>query len=86
MIGMFGNTIDAEELSFLVTALDASKYGEHWNGKDGLERDSYDANGFYLDGYFPSKDGIDELLDVSREDFEAFKQARNNAKKPDVGI
>lgn len=101
LVDSFGTNIDAEELSFLVTVLDASKYNAEADGEefslmkdDGsyvqpndfdLDIDIYNkldpAPGFYLDGtYGPN------VLEVSHEDFERFKQARADANKPEMGL
>ena len=80
IVDMFGSDIDAEELSFLVTALDASKYKNSFDQKKGVKQD---VSGIYLDTVFSNSD---DVLKASHEDFEQFKQARANAQKPDMGL
>ena len=90
LVDMFGHDVDAEELSFIVTVMDASKY--EYNYKDlrfnedqnGEKTKEPVEQGFYLDEFFGSD--ISDLIDVTKQDFEDYKAARNSYQKPEMGL
>ena len=89
MLKMFGKNIDETELSFLVTAMDASIYmydgGEMFDPDDGHVINLRDCNsdediakeGFYLDLTY-SKPG--EVMEFSKKDFKDYKNGMKEYK------
>ena len=89
MLKMFGKDIDETELSFLVTAMDASIYRHGFSGNNSTDPDDHNIEnindkdkditkeGFYLDKIYSTPG---EVMEFSKKDFKDYKKGMKEYK------